>query len=834
MEIYDPGTNAWSDGADLPSGRGSAAAVTDPTGHKIYLLGGYRTGAAGDGITVFMYDIDTNSWSTGTPMSTERTQFGATFVGSHLYAIGGFDPNSTEPSAEAYDATQDVWVPVAEQMPGSDFRVSAFTGSDGDVYVVTTSSRTLDTIYKLDTSDQTAPVTSATAKNVDGSAYSFGNWTGQNVTVTLSATDAGAGVARTYYTIDSSATQTYSTPFTVSGTGTHTITYWSTDSIANIEAARTATIKIDTTAPVTTAGAKNADLTTYSSGDWTNQNVTVTLSATDESGAGLDHISYTIDTGATQTYSAPIAFTTEGYYQLGYWSVDKAGNNETHHTFVLKIDKTAPTATAAFENGSGQTITANTAGWFNQPVTVRPICSDPLLADNAASSGVASCPSTLLDTEGADQSITLTVQDNAGNSRSVDITDIDIDLTDPQVNCAAADGVWHGDDVTISCSASDARSGLKNSGDASFTLSTSVPTNTEDSNAATGTATVCDAADRCVTAGPVYGNKIDKKGPTITSSASSNGQPYTAGDWTNHDVTVTFVCSDGGSGLATCSDPVTISTEGANQSADGNATDQVGNSASTSFTGINIDKTLPVTMASASLPTGAYSWQSWTNQTVTVTLSASDSGGSNVAATYYTIDGGTQQMYGAPFDVTTEGTHTITFWSDDGAGNQEARQSVDVWIDLTAPVVTYSGNQSTYAITDQVTITCTPSDALSGIASSTCQNIDQPAYDFGPGTYTFSASATDLAGNNGEGSVTFTVGISAEGLCTLTGEMVDNPRVASRLCAPLRLVELADAMHNRRLKIAAINSYKLLVTTQGGRSLTADQVKLLVGLADEL
>jgi hypothetical protein len=64
--------------------------------------------------------------------------------------------------------------------------------------------------------------------------------------------------------------------------------------------------------------------------------------------------------------------------------------------------------------------------------------------------------------------------------------------------------------------------------------------------------------------------------------------------------------------------------------------------------------------------------------------------------------------------------------------------------------------------------------------------------------------------------------------------MVDNPRVASRLCAPLRLVELANAMHNRRLKIAAINSYKLLVTTQGGRSLTADQVKLLVGLADEL
>jgi hypothetical protein len=47
-------------------------------------------------------------------------------------------------------------------------------------------------------------------------------------------------------------------------------------------------------------------------------------------------------------------------------------------------------------------------------------------------------------------------------------------------------------------------------------------------------------------------------------------------------------------------------------------------------------------------------------------------------------------------------------------------------------------------------------------------------------------------------------------------------------------VEWAEAMHNQRMKTSAINSYTLLVTTQGGRSLTADEVRLLVELAGEL
>jgi hypothetical protein len=43
----------------------------------------------------------------------------------------------------------------------------------------------------------------------------------------------------------------------------------------------------------------------------------------------------------------------------------------------------------------------------------------------------------------------------------------------------------------------------------------------------------------------------------------------------------------------------------------------------------------------------------------TVTITASDSGGSGLASTTYSLDGGAFQTYTAPFNVTTAGSHTI-------------------------------------------------------------------------------------------------------------------------------------------------------------------------------
>jgi hypothetical protein len=61
-------------------------------------------------------------------------------------------------------------------------------------------------------------------------------------TVTLTAADATSGVLMTNYQIDGGAAQVYTGPFTVTGTGSHTVVYESTDIAGNVEAAHSLSI----------------------------------------------------------------------------------------------------------------------------------------------------------------------------------------------------------------------------------------------------------------------------------------------------------------------------------------------------------------------------------------------------------------------------------------------------------------------------------------------------------------------------------------------------------------------------------------------------------------
>ncbi|MCX6363493.1 MAG: hypothetical protein NTW58_04875, partial [Actinobacteria bacterium] len=78
-------------------------------------------------------------------------------------------------------------------------------------------------------------------------------WRNTAQTVTLTATDAGSGVAGTSYSIDGGPTLAYSDPFTVSAPGSHAVTYFSTDKSGNAEPPQTGYVNIDTTLPTTTA-----------------------------------------------------------------------------------------------------------------------------------------------------------------------------------------------------------------------------------------------------------------------------------------------------------------------------------------------------------------------------------------------------------------------------------------------------------------------------------------------------------------------------------------------------------------------------------------------------
>jgi hypothetical protein len=76
--------------------------------------------------------------------------------------------------------------------------------------------------------------------------------------------------------------------------------------------------------------------------------------------------------------------------------------------------------------------------------------------------------------------------------------------------------------------------------------------------------------------------------------------------------------------------------------------------------------------------------------TAQVTLIAEDypiNKGCGVKATYYKIDGGSQQTYTGAFSI-SEGTHTVAYWSEDNCGNTESQKSATFTVDTSAPTVT--------------------------------------------------------------------------------------------------------------------------------------------------
>jgi hypothetical protein len=153
---------------------------------------------------------------------------------------------------------------------------------------------------------------------------------------------------------------------------------------------------------------------------------------------------------------------------------------------------------------------------------------------------------------------------------------------------------------------------------------------------------------------------------------------------------------------------------------------------------IQIDRTAP--SLSASLSPLANS-SGWNNSNVTVHYTASDSG-SGVAS----VTG--DQL------VSAEGTNVVTGTALDNAGNS-ATTNVVVKLDKTQPSITPtlqpSPNSSGWNNSD-VTVSWTATDALSGVDPSSVSSVTSVVQE--TSGQTVSGSASDLAGNTGNGSAT--------------------------------------------------------------------------------
>ncbi|MEU8631859.1 copper-binding protein [Amycolatopsis sp. NPDC048633] len=196
------------------------------------------------------------------------------------------------------------------------------------------------------TGDTTAPtVTAAVAGDRDPS----GNYL-ESATVSLTATDAGSGVASVEYQLDSGSWTAYSAPVVVSAVGMHMLHYRATDVAGNTsdEGMEHFTIvegQGDTTPPTVTAAISGAQ---DSSGNYVDV-ATVKLTATDADSA-VASVEYQLDGGAWTAYTAPVAVTGAGEHMVHFRATDEAGNTspEGMSDFtVVKSDTTPPTVTAS-------------------------------------------------------------------------------------------------------------------------------------------------------------------------------------------------------------------------------------------------------------------------------------------------------------------------------------------------------------------------------------------------------------------------------------------------------------------------------------------------------
>ncbi|HEX7104951.1 MAG TPA: DUF642 domain-containing protein [Acidothermaceae bacterium] len=290
----------------------------------------------------------------------------------------------------------------------------------------------------------------------------------------------------------------------------------------------------------------------------------------------------------------------------------------------------------------------------------------------------------------------------------------------------------------------------------------------------------------------------DNTPPSITSQLTGT---LGANDWYTSAVGVKWTVADNESAVSSTTgcDASTVSSDTPGTSFTCSAT-SAGGTASKSVT-VKRDATPPSI-------SGVASTTAWTNQNVTATFTCSDAT-SGVASCQ------------SPLTVSAEGANqSVTGTATDNAGNGATATVGNINIDKTAPVVTYAGNAGSYTVDQTVAITCSATDALSGVASSNCANVSGDAYSFTIGNNSYSARATDNAGNVGHNSTAFTVQVTPGSLCALVDRWVSQHGVANSMC--------------QELNNGAYGAFQNHVRAQSGKTVSAAHAAILIALAGDL
>lgn len=608
---------------------------------------------------VFSGDVANYDFTVNRNAGARNFDVSLTTIGLPVGVTAQFSPSSINFGGGSGGRTVNLRLTVASSVPTGTYSFTA------KATVVGNSSDTASAIGTLNVvRDITPPVTTATpsvAPNANG-------WNNTNVSVQLSATDnvGGSGAKEIVYsasgaqTIGSTTVTGSTANVTLSTNGVTTLSFFARDNAGNVESTMTLIVRIDKIAPTVTQGATSG---TLGNSSWYLTDVSVAFTATDAT-SGLENAA---DASFSLSTTAEGASVSTGNRIVS----DLAGNQSTAGPLTFKVDKTAPVLTQGTASG-----TAGDNGWYRSNVQV------PFGATDATS-GLASASdaSFSLQANGEGAAVptdSRTVMDVAGNSVTAGPIQFMIDYTPPALVEGTTSGTpglngWYWSAISVGWSANDAISGLRESGDASFAMSTSG----EGSGISTGSRTVFDVAGNS-SATTAYSFDVDLTDPQVNGVADRAPNSF---GWYTVPVTITFEATDGASGIQQVSPAAIYSGPDSDTAAvGGEATDGSGRTSSTSFA-LKYDATAPtiqVTGIDASCM-----------RIADISASATDlflaSGMATLARAGFAPS---QQAMPAAFHVEDEGDYTLHVIAVDQAGNEQtASHSFD--IDLTAPVILF-------------------------------------------------------------------------------------------------------------------------------------------------
>jgi large repetitive protein len=781
------GPDSWHQIADLTSGPYSTGwDTTSGVSDGLYDMRVKTTDLAGNQHISSVITVRVDNTPPSAPLLSFGSFTNASSTGSTVYYLpgvaGGFTVTASSTDAESGVASysfpdlgagwsvsgsgnsRDYSYTVSPNEPGAGQNVTA-TDAGGLTSAATPFSVVGDT---------TAPSTAITCNS-----GACAPWYTAAVTVGLSASDAGSGVADIRYTTDGSDPtesngSVYSGPLQLPATATVKFRAW--DAVGNEEAVRSRLISIDEVPPT-------GELTAPADGSNVSGTINLTSNSSDTGGSGVASAAFAYSpagqgdwhpAGTASSSPYTVGWNTtgvaDGDYDLQVTTTDVAGNAYTSNTITVTVDNIAPSGEITSPlpgellSGSSATVTSNSADGGSGVASAEFDYSASGANDwhqaGTTTSGPYSVGWNTMAVSDGSYDLQVITTDRAGNTYTSSAVTVTVDNTAPEISFTApTDGSFVSQSVSVSADAFDATSGVggvtfeyQAAGASGWSLLgvDAAPPYSVDWDTTPGSDGPYNLR---VTAVDQAGNTATPVTESVTvdnTSPSGEVTAPTTGSFLKGHVSVSSDSADtSGSGVATAD--FEYSPSGMDQwhaigtattgpfAADWNTatvadgsydlqvvtTDEVGNSYTSNPVTVTVDNTLPTGELTAPAANAVVS-----GANVTVSSNSADAG-SGIASVQFRIRPFGQVMfnnlgtalatgpYSLSWDTTSvvDGKYDLRVTTTDKAGNVHKSAIITVDVDNTPPSGEISSPANGADVSGTVNVATNSADAESGVAS---------------------------------------------------------------------------------------------------------------------